>query len=117
MNFGSRLKCARVAAGYTQTELGKLVGVAKSTLAGYEKGNREPDVLKIKKIAQSLGVSADYLIIGETRVDTQKDFHKAERLLELFNQLSDSKQDEAILRIEEMVAYTRYLEKRAEDVS
>lgn len=62
MSFGERLKNARNKKGYTQEELATLIGVAKTTLTGYEKGNREPDVIKIKKMASALGVSADYLL-------------------------------------------------------
>ena len=38
--------------GLTQEQLADMIGVAKSTLTGYEKGNREPDVMKIKKTRQ-----------------------------------------------------------------
>lgn len=42
MEFGDRLREARVNKGLTQEQLAQKIGVAKSTLAGYEKGNREP---------------------------------------------------------------------------
>ena len=62
MTFGERLKAARSQRGYTQEQLAQQIGVAKSTLTGYEKGNREPDVFKIKKIVEALNVDADYLL-------------------------------------------------------
>lgn len=62
MDFGSRLKEARNEAGMTQQQLADILGVAKSTVAGYESGNREPDFFKIKLIAQTLSVDADYLL-------------------------------------------------------
>lgn len=62
MEFGDRLREARVNKGLTQEQLAKKIGVAKSTLAGYEKGNREPDVFKIKKIIEALGIDAEYLL-------------------------------------------------------
>ena len=67
MEFGDRLREARVNKGLTQEQLAKKIGVAKSTLAGYEKGNREPDVFKIKKIIEALGIDAErlyYIIQG-----------------------------------------------------
>lgn len=67
MSFGERLKEARQNAGYTQDQLAKLIGVAKSTLSGYEKGNREPDVMKIWKIITALDISGDWLLGGENR--------------------------------------------------
>lgn len=62
MEFGDRLKAARNNMGLTQEQLAEKIGVAKSTLAGYEKGNREPDVFKIKKLIEILGIDADYLL-------------------------------------------------------
>ncbi|MBD5153247.1 MAG: helix-turn-helix transcriptional regulator [Oscillibacter sp.] len=62
MTFGERVKQYREAKGYTQEELAELVGVAKTTITGYERGNRAPDVAKIKKIAAALGVTGDDLL-------------------------------------------------------
>lgn len=41
MTFGDRLKEARNKKHLTQEQLANELGIAKSTLAGYEKGNRE----------------------------------------------------------------------------
>lgn len=62
MSFGERLRAARVAKGYTQEQLAKIIGVAKSTLTGYEKGNREPDVMKIHALASALDITGDELL-------------------------------------------------------
>lgn len=62
MSFGERLRLARKAMGLTQEQLAVQIGVAKSTLTGYEKGNREPDVEKIKALANALGISGDELL-------------------------------------------------------
>lgn len=57
MNIGEKIKNARLAKGFTQEELGKLIGVQKSAIAKYEKGR----VVNIKrsvlaKIAQILEI-------------------------------------------------------------
>lgn len=62
MDFGERLKYFREKKGLTQQQLADSIGVAKSTITGYEKGNREPDVLKIKKILLSLNITANDLL-------------------------------------------------------
>lgn len=59
--FKDRLREARLRAGFTQSQLAAQVGVAKSTLNGYERGNSEPDMKKIEKIMSVLGVDANYL--------------------------------------------------------
>lgn len=56
MNVGEKIKSARLAKGYTQEELGKLIGVQKSAVAKYENGrvvNIKRSVLaKISKVLE-----------------------------------------------------------------
>lgn len=75
MIFQERLKQARLDKGLTQEQLAELIGVAKSTLNGYEKGNREPDFFKIKKLIEVLGVDANYLLCVEESEITKKSSH------------------------------------------
>ena len=60
--FGKRLCKIRKSQNYTQERLANRVGIAKSTLAHYETGNREPNILTLIKLAQELGVSIDDLV-------------------------------------------------------
>ncbi len=57
-----QLRKARKAAGKTQHECADHLGINFTTYSSYETGRREPDVLKIKKIAAFLGVTGDYLL-------------------------------------------------------
>lgn len=61
MAFEDRLKEARKAAKLTQEQAALKIGVAKSTWAGYESGNSQPDTLKIAKIMDALKVDANFL--------------------------------------------------------
>ncbi len=70
MSFGDRLKQYREAKGYTQEQLAGLIGVAKTTITGYERGNRAPDVSKIKKLAAALDVTGDDLL--GTKISAQR---------------------------------------------
>lgn len=65
MAFYERLKEARINAGLTQEQLAERIGVAKSTLSGYENGNREPSVAVMAKVMQTLQVDANYLYQDE----------------------------------------------------
>lgn len=60
--FNENLKEARLAAGMSQKDVAEKIGVAKSTYSLYESGGREPDVTKIRKLAEILGVSGDMLL-------------------------------------------------------
>ena len=58
-HFNENLRAARERKNMTQKEVADNIGVAKSTYSLYESGNREPNVQTIKKIADTLNVSAD----------------------------------------------------------
>ncbi|HZG77156.1 MAG TPA: helix-turn-helix transcriptional regulator [Paenibacillus sp.] len=60
--FASRLKELRIKNRMTMTELGRDIGVAKSTIAGYENGDREPSLRIVASIARVCNVSSDYLL-------------------------------------------------------
>ena len=60
--FHENLKNARINAGMSQADLADRLGVARSTYSLYESGKREPGILKIKALADILGVSGDMLL-------------------------------------------------------
>lgn len=62
MAFKDKLKQARLNQGLTQAEVANRLGVVKSTYGKYETGDREPDVPKIKKLAEILCIPADELL-------------------------------------------------------
>lgn len=64
MYFYVRLKTLRESLGISSKDMAEKIGVAKSTYSQYESGKREPDVEKIKSIAEILNVSTDYLLFG-----------------------------------------------------
>jgi transcriptional regulator with XRE-family HTH domain len=58
---GSRLRSARLAAGLSQAELGKRVGVVQSHISGMEIGDRTPSMEALRMLAGALGVSIHWL--------------------------------------------------------
>lgn len=63
MNMGERIKKLREEKGWTQEELGKIIGVQRAAIQKYEKGYVE-NIKKtnIKLMAEALGVTATYLM-------------------------------------------------------
>lgn len=59
------LRLLRRERNMTLRELGKLVGVAESTMSQYETGKREPDYHTLVKLANIFGVTTDYLLRGQ----------------------------------------------------
>lgn len=55
MITGVILKNMRVKAGLTQKQLGEKISVEDNTISSYERGNSQPDLEKIAKIAKTCG--------------------------------------------------------------
>lgn len=66
MSLNDRIREARKDKGLTQEQLGNIIGVAKTTIAGYEK-NREPTAANVGAIADALGVDVNYLFQDEMK--------------------------------------------------
>ena len=56
------IKYCRVRANMTQSELAILLGVTEVTISNYERGEREPSIDNLKKMAEIFGVTVDELI-------------------------------------------------------
>ena len=65
MNFPEKLKCFRLKHGYTQEELGRLIGVSDACISMYEQGKRTPDLYKSVKIATLMGTTCEELVSTE----------------------------------------------------
>lgn len=62
--FGDRVTGAREAAGLTQSELAKRIGVKVKTVRGWENDQSEPRANKLQMLAGLLGVSIMWLLTG-----------------------------------------------------
>ncbi len=63
--FGDRLAGARDAAGLSQEELAKRLGVKPKTVRGWENDQSEPRANKLQMVAGLLNVSLMWLLTGE----------------------------------------------------
>ena len=64
--FSKRLKELRKSKNLSQSELGRLVELHYTHIGRYERGISKPSTGTLKRLAESLGVTIDYLIDGET---------------------------------------------------
>lgn len=60
-SFAARLREARQDKNLTQLQLGKLLNVGQVAVSAWELGRREPSIEMIKRIAELLGVDANFL--------------------------------------------------------
>ena len=109
-----KIKQARSIAGYSQKELASVIGVAPSTLNGYENGTHDPKSYLLCKIAEACSVSVDFLL-GRPENNSEKekalpDLGKAETiLLESFSLLNDEGQEKLIDFADDLVKSGKYI--------
>ncbi len=75
--FGTRLHTLRKERKLRQEDMAKQLGIARTTYAMYEQGNREPDYNTLIKLATFFEVSIDYLL-GTTEIRQVTDLQDPE---------------------------------------
>lgn len=70
--LNDRLKEARVRAGLTQKQVAGMVGIATTTLSGYERGASDPDVGTLCKLMDALNTDANFLYQDYSLEETKK---------------------------------------------
>lgn len=68
--FGDRLKSLRNRKGLSQAEFAKQIGVSKSSVNMYERGEREPNFETLEAIADYFNVDLDYLM-GKSEIENR----------------------------------------------
>ena len=89
------LKNLRIRSSYTQQELGKILGVGKSTISMYETGARVPDYEMLKKMADVFGVDINVLFGNavEDKTATPSISKEAAALIETLSNLPSDRAD------------------------
>lgn len=68
--LGERIRQCREARGYSQEQLGKLLGVTKGAISQWELGGtKNVKLATFLKLIEVLQTSANYLVNGETAAD------------------------------------------------
>lgn len=65
LNFGKRLKEARLSSKRTLNDVSMSTGISRQTLINYEKGKGNPTVKNIKKLCELYEISPNYLFYGQ----------------------------------------------------
>lgn len=68
--FGDRLKTLRSRKELSQMQLSKQIGISKSSINMYERGEREPKFETLEVIADYFNVDLDYLL-GKTNIENR----------------------------------------------
>lgn len=78
--FGSRLRIARKAAGYTQMQVQEILGLSQHYLSGIECGNHTVGIVVLYALATLYGCSIDWLCGVEDHGEKVVFFHTLEQL-------------------------------------
>lgn len=84
-----RIRKAREDAGYTRETFAELLDVSVSYMAEVERGRTGFSVKMLIKICKVLGLSADYVLFGETRTDDELRVDRIRRIDERYLPLLD----------------------------
>ena len=95
--IGNRIKRCRLALGMSKAKLASKAGLSRPTITYYENRNVNPTLQSLRKLADALGVSVDYLVGLENDPKRPGDF-KIRLLFKNINELNERE----ILLIEEM---------------
>ena len=108
--FRDNLKSIRETFGLSQAELGRQIGVGKSSISMYETGKREPDLNTIEAIADYFGIGLA-MLMGDT--DNSGLAQDEGELLAAYRALSDL--GKRYIRQTMQLAIKSYGELRGED--
>lgn len=64
---GELIKSARIKKGYTQVELGDLLGVTNKAISDGKKGDSFPDIGVIEELSRILDIRIQDIVIGRLR--------------------------------------------------
>ena len=112
MSLGEKIKQLRQEKGYSQTLLEKRSGVNSKLLSKYENGRIIPTADTLRKIAEGLDISADYLIFDNVPKDGRCQLNDLE-LFERFKEveLMDAENRKMIVNlIDAVVIKTKVLQ-------
>ncbi|MBN1185761.1 MAG: helix-turn-helix transcriptional regulator [Bacteroidales bacterium] len=89
MTFGERIISLRKKLKWSQDELAKKVGTSAPIIGRYERNEIKPSIETAKNIADSLGVTLDYLIGGANSAVLDKNLLKRLEDIESLTQDDD----------------------------
>ena len=91
--FGKRLKTEREKNNLSKVSLSEKIGVHYSQIGRYEREEASPSADVLKKLANELGISTDFLMNG-TKADMAEENIKDKKLMNLFNRVSELGKDD-----------------------
>lgn len=102
MAFRERLKQTRKSKGFSQSELSKMIDIHVTNISRYERGENQPASGVLSKLADALGVTADYLMSGSIEEKAQVSISDKE-LLSQFKMMEQLPSEKKMI-VKELIA-------------
>lgn len=83
MAIGDKIQGLRKKQGWSQTQLAKKIGTSGPIIGRYERGEMTPSVEVAKKLADTFGVTLDYLVDDTGRAAEIKDKAMLQRIMDI----------------------------------
>lgn len=94
--FAVRFKSVRTQKGFTQSEMAEFLDCSQQTINVWESGQHTPKITMLVKIADSFGVSVDWLLGRETPIRVISEIPQENRtIVDLYRRLNASGKAEA----------------------
>lgn len=91
MAVGDKIQTLRKQHGWSQQQLAKKIGTSGPIVGRYERGEMTPSVDVAKKLAETFGVTLDYLVDDTGNIASIKDKAMLQRMMEIETLDSDDK--------------------------
>lgn len=108
--FRIQLKKLRENSGLSQYSFAAELGVAQSTIGGWESGTREPNLSTLNRIADYFGVTVDYLLGRASAPPVQREETPPllASLIASFKELNAEGQERLVEQADDMVQSGKY---------
>lgn len=94
--FAVRFKSIRTQKGFTQSEMAEFLDCSQQTINVWESGQHTPKITMLVKIADSFGVSVDWLLGRETPIRIIREIPQENRtIVDLYKRLNTEGKAEA----------------------
>ncbi|ATJ91566.1 MULTISPECIES: helix-turn-helix domain-containing protein [Acetobacter] len=95
--FGARVRTKREQKGFTQAELGRMIGLSENSVVQYETGRAVPKTANFERLAEALGVSSRYLLTGDVPEELSKAQTEPElKALEIMRSIPPTQQGQVL---------------------
>lgn len=104
--FAKRLHDLRRSKGWSQPEVGKLMGTSGAIIGRYERGEVTPSIEVARKLAEAFGVTVDYLVSSEDPANVVQDSSMLERIRAI-NELSQDDREKLLYVVDGLLRDAR----------